>query len=83
MTKETKKERIIQAMNETERMLETAEKRYADSIEALKMDVAKNGNDKKANKDWVDYCNKDKERVKAQKMHMEKLEKMLLELETA
>jgi hypothetical protein len=39
MTDETKKARIIEAMNETERQLVKAKKRYTTSAKCLKMEV--------------------------------------------
>jgi exonuclease VII small subunit len=79
MTSKTKRTRIIEAMNETERTLEKARKRYSDSIECLKMEVIQNGKNKSDNKAWIDYCNQDKQRVKELEAHIAKLEKMLAE----
>lgn len=78
-----KMNRIISAMNETERMLEKAKKKYNDTIICLKMEIAENkelGNPITANKGWIDYANQDKARVKELERHMEKLNGMLLEL---
>lgn len=83
MTVTTKVSRILQAMRETEELLEKAIKRYNDSVTCLKMDIAENeelGNPKSANRAWVDYCNADKARVKQLEAHLEMLKGMLKEL---
>jgi len=80
MTNIEKAKRIIQAINETERQLARATKKYNDSITCLKMDIAESaelGNSKAANKAWVDYCNEDKAEMNRYKAHIEKLTVML------
>jgi len=77
-----KAKRIIQAINETERQLERATKKYNYSIACLKMDIAENaelGNPKSANRAWVDYCNEDKAEMNRYKAHIDRLAKMLHE----
>lgn len=83
MTNKEKARRIIQAMIETERLLEKAEKKYKDTITCLKMEIAENkelGNSITANKSWIDYANQDKKRVDELKNHIGKLHNMLREV---
>ena len=80
MDNKEKAKRIMQAINETSRLLRKAEKKYNDTIICLKMEIAENkelGNSITANKGWVEYANQDKQRVKELKNHMEKLSNML------
>jgi hypothetical protein len=77
MTDKTKKARIIEAMNEVERQMERAVKRYTNSTKCLKYEILKNGNDMSAECPWLDFCLYDKERINKLKAHMEKLQAML------
>jgi chromosome segregation ATPase len=80
MTLTEKNRRLTQALKESKNLLDKATIKYNNSITALKMEIAENkelGNDITANKAWIDYCNKDKERVKELKNHIAKLERLI------
>ena len=65
---------------DTDLLLVKALKKYNDTITCLKMDIEENkelGNDKTANRAWVDYALQDKARVKQLRTHKQKLENML------
>lgn len=83
MTNIEKLKRINSAMIETEGLLERAIKKYNDTITCLKMDIEENkefGNDKLANRAWVDYALQDKARVKELQAHKQMLLNMEMEL---
>ena len=80
MNNTEKAKRIIQTINDTERQLKKAEKKYKDTITVLKMEIAENGSNKAINKPWVEYALQDKKVVDNYKAHIERLQNMLAAL---
>jgi len=77
MMNESRRIKIIQAINETEKQLIKAEKRYNDTLECIARDEAEGF---RVQDDWIIYKENDKQRVDQLKARIKKLDKMLLEL---
>lgn len=79
MTSETKRIKILIAMNETKMLLIKAEKRYNDTLECIARDESEGFT---VQDGWITYRESDKKKVDQLKAHIEKLNGMLSGLAT-